>query len=1331
MLLYKDMYRKYGINTLAQLVNPRTFPLDSLVLPRESIVHYLPVDTVDIGIEPRHPLLLNYSDDILVTHVEELSSELGRPRELSGEVRRGIKTYHRRYRNLRLIRRMETALRDPNNLIVDNYALLTSSYRYSRNALTSYYQHRNLYDTLWSQIETLTKQSDREHFIPVTIPTTIPAMGEFARAVNKIKDESIPKALLELFVTSADLFMLDLWLFVNDDNEASGVSRLSGDMIEKLRRTNLVFIESGRFCILSFNQIMQWQEEGTSELQAKLRKLFLHMFELRTQNNAVLVEGVEPEEESELIEPVTIIPADERTDAINRQTAELAEVGLLSSAEQRRMITASTKYKSIPNPQGEGTLEDLLKIDKEVIESVGKGNIANINTVPDKSMLGSTLLDFDKKYVKEVMSKDIAGMVMSLQAAGVAVTDYKVERQVDVANKYDAYTIKLVPVRGVPSTIRFRLPVVEANGTFVANGVKCRMNKQRGDLVIRKTAADRVALTTYYGKTFITRSPKAVNNYGGWLVKQITAMGIDNKDDRISTINFTNVHDKTKDVPRLYSTMAMAIRQFTTPTYHFYFDYNGRSKFFGEEQVAIVESKGSVVVGKQGKFLITVDKEDVLYLHKGEEITPLGEMHELLNIEANRIPVDVADIKVYSKQISLGLVLAHEVGLSKLIKMLKADVRQVPRGTRLNLNDDEYAIVFADQTLIVSRRDKVASMLLGGLNVYRNSIRNHNLHTFDSQDVYFNILSDAGLSVRFVQEISLMYLMFIDPISKEILETMKEPTEMVKLTLRCVELLTTDEYPDETDMRHMRIKGYERFSGIIYRQLIDSLRQYRHRPVMSKASVDVNPKAIWLDVISDQSLKIVEDSNPIHNLKEKELVTFTGQGGRSAQTMVKSSRVFHPTDLGVISESTPDSAKVGINTFLTANPKLTSLRGTADTYVKGQDGNASVVSTTTLISPAADRDDTKRTNLTSVQYSAAIACKGYVTTPVRTGYEQVIAHRVDKNFAYAAEQDGKITKIDDDVVEVTYADGSVVALEIGDIYGTVAGETVKHRLVSDVSINAKVKQSDIIVYNSGFFERDFFNPTQVSWKGGVMGKVALLESSDTLEDSCAISSNLSGELSSPSTQIRPILIDFDQGIHNVVKVGDEVTTDSILCTLEDGVSEQTQLFDEETLLSLQALAANNPKAKFKGVVERIEVIYNGDKSDMSASLQKLANASDRRLAARSKRLGQDEATHGRITEATHISGKLIEHEKALIRIYVSTEKGAYGGDKVVFSNALKSVIGRVMSGVNQSESGEDIDAIFAYSSIANRIVLSPEIIGTTNTLLRVISREALKRYREV
>ena len=52
-----------------------------------------------------------------------------------------------------------------------------------------------------------------------------------------------------------------------------------------------------------------------------------------------------------------------------------------------------------------------------------------------------------------------------------------------------------------------------------------------------------------------------------------------------------------------------------------------------------------------------------------------------------------------------------------------------------------------------------------------------------------------------------------------------------------------------------------------------------------------------------------------------------------------------------------------------------------------------------------------------------------------------------------------------------------------------------------------------------------------------------------------------------------------------------------------------------------------------------------------------------------------------------------------------------------------------MTGVNETKSGKQIDAIFGYQSISNRIVTSAEVIGTTNTLLREITKEVIDIYR--
>lgn len=47
----------------------------------------------------------------------------------------------------------------------------------------------------------------------------------------------------------------------------------------------------------------------------------------------------------------------------------------------------------------------------------------------------------------------------------------------------------------------------------------------------------------------------------------------------------------------------------------------------------------------------------------------------------------------------------------------------------------------------------------------------------------------------------------------------------------------------------------------------------------------------------------------------------------------------------------------------------------------------------------------------------------------------------------------------------------------------------------------------------------------------------------------------------------------------------------------------------------------------------------------------------------------------------------------------------------------------------RTEDGEKIDALFGYRAIAARIVLSPDIIGTTTTLLKVIGSKAVKLYK--
>jgi hypothetical protein len=61
---------------------------------------------------------------------------------------------------------------------------------------------------------------------------------------------------------------------------------------------------------------------------------------------------------------------------------------------------------------------------------------------------------------------------------------------------------------------------------------------------------------------------------------------------------------------------------------------------------------------------------------------------------------------------------------------------------------------------------------------------------------------------------------------------------------------------------------------------------------------------------------------------------------------------------------------------------------------------------------------------------------------------------------------------------------------------------------------------------------------------------------------------------------------------------------------------------------------------------------------------------------------------------------------------------------------MKTVFSEVLENNLITESGETIDAVFGQKSVEARIVLSPSIIGTTNTILKVIAKKAVEIFNE-
>lgn len=524
-----NFYRQHGVRLKDHVVSPPFADLNQLVLPKDSLIHHLSMDDVALGPEPDDALFKYHDGRVLVEHIQELAQPIGGPRaDRSTPASALNRNYHRRYRTMRPLHDFDKSLRDPRSLIVENYAHLNHLWQYMRSIYAGYYKWRNIVSTMINVMNLRCENNDRQHFVMVTLPNRLPNLAMLKKASAGYK--GMPKAMLEVFARPEQLLLMELWTWLGETKDQSLFSALKAENYKKI---NLVYVESGQWFALNIGTLLELfgeEAEGESDGSTQLQRYFLRMmiavFERRTQivqadnedegevgNPADGVDATQPKTNPQDIDDESIDadlaqldklsenipegderrPADTRpldpNEAILARVTQMTEEGRLSPAQQRRFNTLVEKSKNLPNPYGEGSLDEYREVSVKDLQLDPKMiKMPKMAGVTDESMLESTLLAFDSQYLTSVFNKDVINSAMAVQQAGVIVTDYDVETIEDAANHYQLVTMRLTPVDGEPSTIRFRVPVVDATGVFVANNVKYRLRKQRGDKPIRKTS---------------------------------------------------------------------------------------------------------------------------------------------------------------------------------------------------------------------------------------------------------------------------------------------------------------------------------------------------------------------------------------------------------------------------------------------------------------------------------------------------------------------------------------------------------------------------------------------------------------------------------------------------------------------------------------------------------------------------------------------------------------------------------------------------------------------------------------------------------------------------
>lgn len=1048
----------------------------------------------------------------------------------------------------------------------------------------------------------------------------------------------------------------------------------------------------------------------------------------------------EPESPTYPEEVQTALQSDYSKDMV-AEAMEMVEAGVMTKKEYDRVVKLSQRYKTMPSPYDpDQTLEQYTKVSKNDIENIKPTKMPDNDWVLDKSMLEASTEAVRKEYIEKLLPKNIMQSILSIQKGGVLVTDVKRQEVRDPANHYEVLSVEVQPIgKGTAKTVmNIKLPVVSPDGTIRSQNVNYFLTSQRRDVPIRKISPTEVKLTSYYGKLFVSKCERRTFNYATFLVNNVNANVLDGV---ITDVEYGNVFDQSiKELSPYYGYMAKRFHRFTVredvtnKIWHCNFNHHERQQLVNDKLDLLTQLEhtynGTLFAvdetGKQFKFL---DSKTNMVV--GNDNTVPCTLSSFLQIKSDP-PTEMAEVEIFSKSIPIGIIFAYYLGLTNLCRKLNVTPRKVFRGQRMNLTETDYAIKFADETWIFDRRDYQAQLILSGFNHYKRYLEDYSVVQFEEKEVYGAILRDAGLPSQIETEFMLLRRMFIDDITKTLLEQMNEPTEFIPLLFRATELLTTSWSRDEINMKDMMITGYQRIAGQVYTELAKNVK-YMHNKVnlQARKRFDMPPNHIFNQIMQDSSMMLVDDINPIHNLKEHDYVVFGGEGGRGKRSMVAHTRQYHVSDLGVISEATVDNQNTGATTFLSSDPNYTSLYGTTESKPIDQLKPSNLLSISAMLGVGSTIDDPKRTTFLSVQNSHTIPIAGSIPSPVRTGYDSCIAHRVDDKFAFVAKEAGKVTEVSDKHMAIKYQSGKTDRVQLGSKYGVSTGHIIHNRLITDYKVGQEVKEGDVVAYNPTHFTRDIFNKSQVLFKNSVLARTVLMESNDTEEDSSAISPRLAGEMATIKTELRTLIIPFTDTIENMVIEGDTVTSETPLCTIIDAVFTDTTMFGEDVVNTLSQLAQNAPKAKHPGVISKIEVLYYGDpeEADISPSVKQLIKRYDYERQMEAKRMQDGRPEVGRLFDTIRIQGTPLPLNHIAVKVYIEERDPMGVGDKGVFSLQLKSVIARVMDGVNETKSGKPIDAIFGYQSISNRIVCSSELIGTTNTLLKLITKEVIDIYR--
>lgn len=239
-----------------------------------------------------------------------------------------------------------------------------------------------------------------------------------------------------------------------------------------------------------------------------------------------------------------------------------------------------------------------------------------------------------------------------------------------------------------------------------------------------------------------------------------------------------------------------------------------------------------------------------------------------------------------------------------------------------------------------------------------------------------------------------------------------------------------------------------------------------------------------------------------------------------------------------------------------------------------------------------------------------------------SGIERTLPYMLSKDFVYTAEEDGKVTKIDEKagLAFIEYKSGKTDAIDISnrvDKNGN-GGYYVSNKKDMIVKEGQSFKKNEILAKNSNFFKGD--KSEDITFAQGYLTKVAMHQGDYTLEDSSIISKKISEAMSTEVTMMKQIKLKKNSNVISIKNKNDHIKTGDPLIIFEHSFedAESNNLLsniDDDITSFVEELGKDVIKSKYTGEIVDVKIYYNVDLEECSPSLQEIITKYNKQINA--------------------------------------------------------------------------------------------------------------------